>query len=76
MRERSNLAAALDTHMVAWAKVLAGVGAVVLLASGACFLALSDVASEGGVSMPWIIGVALVVGGVIAVVALLGAADD
>lgn len=75
MRERSNLRAALVARMVAWAKALAGIGAAVLLASGACFLALGDVGPEEGVSMPWIIGVALVVGGVVAVVAILGAAE-
>jgi len=53
------------------AKILTGVGALLLLASGACFLALDD-ALGGTERTPWTIGVALIVGGVVALVALLG----
>lgn len=60
--------------MGALPKVLAGLGAAILFASGLCFLALGT--GPGDVSTPWVIGVALIVGGVVAVVAILGAAES
>lgn len=60
--------------MAAFAKVLAGLGALLLLGSGVCFLALADGAAPGEIGTPWIVGAALVVGGVLVATALFGAA--
>lgn len=57
------------------AKVLAFLGAALLFASGTCFLFLGDMLGGGqgtAPTLPWTIGVVLIVAGVLAVVAALG----
>lgn len=53
------------------AKVIAAIGAIILLGAGACFLALRD--ALGGADMTtFVIGAALLVLGVLLVIALVG----
>lgn len=56
------------------AKVLTGIGAAILLASGGCFLFLGDALRGGGAMDPTLLSIVivLVVAGVIALTALLG----
>lgn len=55
------------------AKVFAGIGAAILLLSGACFVWVGESLLGGGSNNTlWIVGVVLIVAGVIAVIAILG----